>query len=99
MTRYGRFGIALFAGLGMLLTGAQGAFAKGHVAAIAMATARASALQKAPGKVVHEEMEFEKGRWIYSFEIRPDGEHGKTVKEVNIDADSGALVSIDTERE
>jgi len=36
-------------------------------------------------------------RWIYSFEIKPTGEKGKLITEVNIDADTGDVVGIDTE--
>ncbi|MSP17764.1 MAG: peptidase M4 [Myxococcales bacterium] len=81
------------------ITIAAPAFAKGHVARVSIEAARATALERAPGKVIHEEMEKEKGRWIYSFEIRPDGERRKIVKEVNIDADTGVVVGVDTERE
>jgi len=69
-----------------------------HHAKISMAAARKTALAKVPGKVVAQELEKEDGRWIYSFEIKPDGETRKIVKEVNVDADSGAIVSVETER-
>lgn len=69
-----------------------------HRAKVPLAQARERALRRVPGTVVHEELEREHGRWIYSFEIRPQGEHGKRVKEVNIDSDSGELVNIETER-
>jgi uncharacterized membrane protein YkoI len=69
-----------------------------HHAKIPIAQARAQALGLVPGRVVAEELEHEGGRWIYSFEIRPTGERRKLIKEVNLDADTGALVgSIDTE--
>jgi uncharacterized membrane protein YkoI len=51
------------------------------------------------GAVVAEELEFEGKRWIYSFEIKPKGEKGKRIKEVNIDADTGVVVSVDTEED
>ncbi len=66
---------------------------------LTMEQARASALQKVTGKIVHEELEHEKGRWIYSMEVRPEGEKGKHVKEVNVDANSGEVVEIADENE
>ena len=68
-----------------------------HRAKIPMEEARAKALALVPGNIVSEELEHERGRWIYSFEIKPTGEKRKIVKEVNIDADTGELVSIETE--
>ncbi len=65
-----------------------------------IADARAKALAQVPGgTLVAEELEFEAKRWIYSFEIKPKGETGKRIKEVNIDADTGELVSVDTEED
>lgn len=75
------------------------AAAETHQAKIAIADARAKALSLVAGRLVAEELEHEDGRWIYSFEIKPTGETGKLIKEVNIDADTGALVSIDTEKD
>jgi uncharacterized membrane protein YkoI len=66
---------------------------------VTMEQARATALQKVPGKIVHEELEHEKGRWIYSIEVRPAGETGKHIKEVNLDANSGDVVEIGDENE
>ena len=71
-----------------------------HQAKFPAAEARAKALGLVPGRVVAQELEHEGGRWIYSFEIRPTGETRKLIKEVNLDADTGALVgSIDTEHD
>lgn len=71
-----------------------------HVAKVSMDAARTKALALVPGTVSAEELEHEGGRWIYSFEIKPKGETRRIVKEVNIDADTGALVgSIQTEGE
>jgi uncharacterized membrane protein YkoI len=70
-----------------------------HHAKVTLADARAKAMSLVAGSLVAEELEHENGRWIYSFEIKPTGEKGKLIKEVNIDADTGALVSIDTERD
>ena len=65
-----------------------------HVAAVRMEVARATAVRLVPGQVVATELEREHGRWIYSFEIRPTGETGRHVREVNIDADRGTLVGL-----
>ena len=71
-----------------------------HQAKVPIAEARATALRLVPGRLVAEELEHEGGRWIYSFEIRPQGETRKIIKEVNIDSDTGALVGgIDTEND
>lgn len=58
--------------------------------------ARAIALRQVPGQVVEEELDRERGRWVYEFEIRADG--GGFV-EVEIDADSGAVTSIEADDE
>ena len=68
----------------------------GRVASDASALA---ALSLVAGSLIKEELEHENGRWIYSVEIKPTGEKGKSIKEVNIDADTGALISIDTEND
>ena len=93
-------------GLALLLGGASAAgiataaaAAETHQAKVAIADARAKALSLVAGTLVKEELEHENGRWIYSFEIKPIGEKGKSIKEVNIDADTGMLVSIDTEKD
>ena len=70
-----------------------------HQAKVAITEARAKALSLVAGTLVKEELEHENGRWIYSFEIKPTGEKGKLIKEVNIDADTGAVVAIDTEND
>ena len=71
---------------------------KKHQPKFPIADARAKALAQVPGgTLVAEELEYEGKLWIYSFEIKPKGEKGKLIKEVNIDADTGALVSVDTE--
>ena len=72
-----------------------------HQAKVPIADARSKALGLVPGKVVGEELEHEGGRWIYSFEIKPTGEKRKRklIKEVNIDADTGAVVGIETEND
>jgi uncharacterized membrane protein YkoI len=70
-----------------------------HQAKLSLSDARAKALALVPGTVRAKELEHERGRWIYSFEIKPVGETRKLIKEVNIDADTGAVVSIETEKE
>lgn len=70
-----------------------------HHAAVAIATARATALRLVPGRIRAEELEREHGRWIYSFEIEPAGVHDHTIREVNIDSDTGQQVGpIEVER-
>ena len=57
-------------------------------AKVSMADARTTALAVENGKVKSEEVEKEKGKQIYSFDIQmPDGLH-----EVNIDAVTGKVV-------
>lgn len=69
-----------------------------HQAKVSLEEARRHALEKVPGKVIAEELEKEHGRWIYSFEIEADGGKADEIKEVNIDADSGEVVAIETEK-
>ncbi len=85
--------------IGFSLTIALAASAKLPTSKIAMDKARQIALAKVPGTVVHDELEKEKGRWIYSIEVRPTGETGKRIKEVNIDASTGEIVETVTEKE
>lgn len=91
--------LSLFLGLASTagIVTAAAAADETHHAKVAIADARAKALSLVDGKLIKEELEHENGRWIYSFEIKPTGEKGKAIKEVNIDADTGALVGIDTE--
>ncbi len=70
-----------------------------HAHRISMAQALQTALARVPGKVKAHELEWERGRWIYSFEIRPTGETRHIVREVNVDADSGHIVDVSTERD
>jgi uncharacterized membrane protein YkoI len=93
-------GLAMFLGAASTAAIAStAAAAETHQAKVAIADARAKALSLVPGTLVKEELEHEDGRWIYSFEIKPTGEKGKLIKEVNIDADTGDVVSIDTEED
>jgi uncharacterized membrane protein YkoI len=70
-----------------------------HHAKVTIDQARKTALARVPGTVKAAELEKEKGRWIYSFEIRPEHRTRKIVREVNIDADSGVIVEVTTERD
>jgi len=90
---YRSLGLAMLLGVAVPAAVQSTAVAAGtHQAKVSMTDARAKALDLVPGKVIGEELEHEKGRWIYSFEIKPTGETRKLIKEVNIDADTGALV-------
>ena len=74
-------------GFGTLVTQAQ-------AKKIGMKRAREIAMKQATGKIKSSELEKEKGKWIYSFDIR----NAKgTITEVNIDAYSGKVVSVDEE--
>src|SRR5437868_7788966 len=62
-------------------------------AKITMKEARASALQAAPGKIKEGELERENGKLVYSFDIKTK----EGMKEVQIDAIDGKVVSIENE--
>lgn len=47
------------------------------------------ALKEAPGKIKSSELEFENGKWVYSFDIISNGE----IHEVQIDAVTSKIVS------
>ena len=59
-------------------------------AKITLEKARETALNAAPGKVESEELEKEKGKLVYSFDIRNSK---GTISEVWVDAKTGAVVS------
>lgn len=63
-------------------------------AKIFFVTARATALQKAPGVVENEELEKEKGKLVYSFDIR---NNKGTISEVWVDAKTGKVVKVEEE--
>jgi len=69
-----------------LALGAPATTAKKH--AISMKQATKLALAKEPGTIRSKELEHENGRDIYSFDIQTN--HG--IHEVNLDADTGAVV-------
>ncbi|HEX7104952.1 MAG TPA: PepSY domain-containing protein [Acidothermaceae bacterium] len=55
-------------------------------------SARVLALAEVPnGKIRSGELEHEKGRWIYSFDIKVAGKAG--IEEINVDAMTGKLVA------
>lgn len=58
---------------------------------ISMEKARAKAVAAYAGEIKSEELEFEHGKWIYSFDIARPGQSG--VQEVQIDAIKGSVVS------
>ncbi len=63
---------------------------KPHVK-IKEAAARATALARVPGaKVRSHELEFEGGKWIYSYDLKTAGKSG--IDEVNVDANTGEVV-------
>jgi hypothetical protein len=65
-------------------------------AKISMTQARATALAKVPGgRVKSSELEREKGKLIYSFDIRPAT--GTGIEEVQVDAITGEVVSVEHE--
>ena len=70
----------------------QGRAALRREAKIAEADARKTALAAVPGgRVQSHELEREKGKLIYSYDIKVAGKSG--VEEVNVDAMTGAIVA------
>lgn len=63
-------------------------------AKVTMAAARATALRRAPGKVEDAELEKEKGKLVYSFDIR--SKNG-SIMEVWVDAKTGKVVHVSKE--
>ena len=78
--------VAIF-GFGTLVAEAQ-------AKKIGMKRAREIAMKEASGKIKSSELEKEKGKWIYSFDIRNSK---GTITEVNIDAYSGKVISVEEE--
>jgi uncharacterized membrane protein YkoI len=62
-------------------------------AKVTMAQAKKTALDKEPGTIKEAELEKEKGKLIYSFDINVKG----AIHEVNVDAVTGALISDEVE--
>lgn len=66
--------------------------------AITMEAARKVALARVPGgKIQEEELEQERGRQVYSFEISSPGKSGD--QEVVVDASNGQVLSVQQEKE
>lgn len=57
--------------------------------------ARATAIATYQGKIKGEELEFEGGKWIYSFDLK--SKKDKRVHEVHVDAISGKVLDVHTE--
>jgi uncharacterized membrane protein YkoI len=92
-----RFALAITT-LSLAATVLPGVAAAQHASArITMDDARTRALHAAPGTIVAQELERERGRLIYSFEIRVNGAPAGEVTEVNIDAGDGHVVAIEHE--
>jgi Peptidase propeptide and YPEB domain len=93
-SNFSRFGMLLgtLALLGSHVAAQQHAQRKPRVA---LEVARATVLSRVAGEVRHWEVEYEGHRWIYSFEIKA-GRPG--IEEVNVDADTGVIVSVEHER-
>jgi Peptidase propeptide and YPEB domain len=65
-------------------------------AKVSRADAEKAALAKVPGGTIKEgELEKEKGKLIWSFDISTPG--SRDIKEVQVDAITGAVVSVETE--
>ena len=62
---------------------------------ISMEQARKAALKVFSGKVKGEELEYENKRWVYSFDLKKDGD--SNIHEIQIDAVTGQLASQKTE--
>ena len=61
---------------------------------VTMAQAREAALKAVPGATVKsEELEKEKGKWIYSFDLQS----GKDIREVWIDPETGKVLANEVE--
>ena len=60
---------------------------------VSMETARQTALAQVQGQVEEEELDEEKGRWVYEFDIQPAA--GAAKKEVQVDATTGAVVKVE----
>lgn len=63
-------------------------------AKITLEQARATALERAPGKIEGEELEREHGKLVYSFDIR---NAGGTITEVQVSAIDNSIVAVEEE--
>lgn len=74
------------------LTLGTGAYAKSQPSPkVTLDAAKATALQRVPGKLKSAELETEKGKLVYSFDIITAD---KKIMEVHIDAMNGAVVEV-----
>lgn len=80
--------------LGLVLLIGGNVFAAQSKPKISMTKARAIALKQAAGKIESAELEREKGKLVYSFDIRT--KRG-VIKEVWVDAYTGRVLSVKTE--
>ena len=62
---------------------------------IPIESARETAVKKYSGKIQSEELEFENGKWIYSFDLKKTND--KKVYEIQVDALTGKIVDEHTE--
>ncbi|HVK72241.1 MAG TPA: PepSY domain-containing protein [Kofleriaceae bacterium] len=62
-----------------------------------MKEAEKAALKEVPGKVIDHKLETEQGRNVYSFDIQPKGASEGTVKQVEVDANTGKVMSVDNQ--
>jgi uncharacterized membrane protein YkoI len=84
--------VSIFA-LAMTLAVALSAAPK-YTPKVTMAQAREAALKAVPGATVKsEELEKEKGKWIYSFDLQS----GKEIREVWIDPETGKVLANEVE--
>lgn len=94
--------LALMAGLGVSSASAEDTAKKDNAQLLAQAQvskqdAQKTALTKAPmGTVKEGELEMEKGLLIWSFDISTP--NSKDITEVAVDAKTGKIVSVDTEK-
>ena len=104
MNRTSKIARIVVLALGLSLVPASAAFASGHRPPdrhhrISMKQARKTALHRVAGTVQGHELEYEKGRWIYSFEIHVKGEPRAQIHEVNVDARTGHIVDVSVEND
>ncbi|MER3431837.1 MAG: hypothetical protein C4324_12490 [Blastocatellia bacterium] len=82
------FALAIVGASAQTRNAAQRSENKGK-ARITLEQARQAALAEAVGKIESEELEKEKGKWVYSFDIRNSK---GTITEIWIDAKTGAVI-------
>jgi uncharacterized membrane protein YkoI len=89
--------LALAGAVALLSAPAASAQSPRHEARLSLEAARTIALERVPGTVQSEEYEFEGHQWIYSFEIVPTVQDRPGIEEVNVNGDTGAIVSVEHE--